>query len=301
MEELALRAVGEDAPEVEDLAACAAPWRLLQTGAGEPAWNMAVDQALAEAVAAGSSPPVLRLYGWEPAAVSLGYNQPVRERRPALEALHARGPGAVRRPTGGRAVLHAAEVTYSVAARCDRPPLAGGPRESCRTIHAAILAGLRALGLEDLSLYGAAPTGGVVDGRCECRPAPAALARRTSAACFATRSRTEVAWRGRKLVGSAQRRFSSALLQHGSILLSGDQSALERVWPGAAAEGGLTTLGEAGGRAFTFEEVAEAVREGFAGALGIGFEEDELREAEAAEARRLAEQRYRREEFLYRC
>ena len=266
----------------------AAAWRLVRTPPGCAAWNMAVDHALAESAARGASGPVLRLYAWSPAAVSIGHNQPIRERRESLEELRARGMEAVRRPTGGRAVLHADEVTYSVAAPAGLPGLEGGLRGSCARIHAAILAGLARLGIADLSLHEGAPAAGP----------------RRASACFATASRSEVAWRGRKLVGSAQRRLPGAILQQGSILLDSrldaGQSALEALWPESFGGGRWTSLAEAGGRRFGFDEVAGAVRAGFTEALGAAFASSALQPHEEASATSLLHDLYGRDEFLYR-
>ena len=246
---------------------------------------MACDQALAEAVGRGGSPPVLRLYAWDPPSLSVGYNQPLRDRRPQVEELRARGFGAVRRPTGGGAVLHAREVTYSVIAALDPRGWTGGPREACEAIHAAILAGLAGLGIEDLAMHG---NGGPTPGG---RPP----------VCFAATSRSEVAWRGRKLVGSAQRRLAGTLLQHGSILLGGAQRELEALWGSGFREPRVATLDEAGGRAFAFGEVAEAVRAGFEGGLAPALEASALAPAEKARLEQLVVERYGSDAFLYRC
>src|SRR5215213_2662474 len=98
-------------------------WRLLDTPPAPGAWNMAVDEALAESVRRGGA-PVLRVYRWSPPCLSLGRNQPARGRY-RLDALAARGIDVVRRPTGGRAVLHDRELTYAAALP---EALFGGPR-----------------------------------------------------------------------------------------------------------------------------------------------------------------------------
>lgn len=282
---------------------------------------MALDHALAEAVGAGESPPVLRFYGWNPAAVSLGYNQPVRERRAALERLRARGLDAVRRPTGGRAVLHAHEVTYAVVTPLGLAVAYGGVRETCARIHAAIRRGLELLGLRELTLNGAARRGAAARTKTPAAHGfpPGDLVRgvsdgpRAALTCFATPSRSEIAWRGRKLVGSAQRRLGGAVLQHGSILLSGDQAALEEIWPAdpVNVEAGPqhstlrlppASLLAAAGRDFTFADVAEAVGQGFGRELGIAFRRQDGRRDPGLQARvgALIENRYASEDFLYR-
>ena len=163
---------------------------------------MALDHALAAEVEDGTA--VLRLYAWSSPTVSFGRNEPARGRYVA-DASH-RGLDYVRRPTGGRAVLHDGELTYAVVA-----PAAtlGGPRRTYRRVNEALAAALRSLGAP-VTLAGAV-----------------ALPALDSGPCFQSPAEGEVVAVGRKLVGSAQARIGQALLQHGSILLEGDQSRLE--------------------------------------------------------------------------
>ncbi|HLM68541.1 MAG TPA: hypothetical protein VK358_13475, partial [Longimicrobium sp.] len=104
--------------------AAGTPWRLLDTPPAPGAWNMAVDEALAQSVRAGE-PPVLRVYRWSPPCLSLGRNQPSGGYD--RDEIRRRGLDVVRRPTGGRAVLHHRELTYSVAAA---EGVLGGPRQA---------------------------------------------------------------------------------------------------------------------------------------------------------------------------
>jgi lipoate-protein ligase A len=262
-------------------------WQLLATRTADAAWNMACDHALAESVGLGESPPALRLFGWDPPAVSVGYNQRLRDVADRLPELRRLGLDLVRRPTGGGAVLHADEVTYSVAAPLWSSLLERGPKAACARIHAAILAGLESLGIAGLS----GDAGRSVTALVRARP--------TRDVCFAATSRSEIAWRGRKLVGSAQRRLGRALLQHGSILLAGDQKALGVLWPGAS-QTGAANLAEAGGRRFEWEEVAEAVKRGFEQTLGMAFTESPLGRAERRRIDELARERYGLEDFTFR-
>lgn len=264
---------------------------------------MACDHALAESVGRGEGPAVLRLFGWDPPAVSVGYNQPLRDVRHRLTELRRSGVDLVRRPTGGGAVLHADEVTYSVAASLGSPLLEDGPRAACARIHAAILTGLESLGISGLALLGgpsrSKPVEGVDGGGQDgaaVSPTPISL---TPRVCFATASRSEVSWRGRKLVGSAQRRMGGALLQHGSILLAGDQGRLAVLWP-EAARTGVATLAEAGGRRFGWAEVAEAVRCGFERGLGAVLAETRLEPAELRRIEALVRELYECGGFLLR-
>jgi lipoate-protein ligase A len=165
---------------------------------------MALDEALVESVAAGGA-PTLRFYAWSPPAVSFGYAQdPAREAD--LGACRALGLDLVRRPTGGRAVLHWQELTYSVICRPDDERTGGRIEHTYRRIGECLVAGLRLFGV-DAELEKAQVR--------QLRPKGAAAA----LPCFSSIARWEIKCRGRKLVGSAQRRFAGAVLQHGSIII----------------------------------------------------------------------------------
>jgi lipoyl(octanoyl) transferase len=179
-------------------------FRLLDTSPAPGAWNMALDAALMDSVRAGGA-PVLRFYRWSPCCLSLGRNQPARERYD-LEALRARGFEVVRRPTGGRAVLHDRELTYSVILP---DSLLGGPRRSYATINRALVRGLRRLGVA-----------------AELQPRGRRAAVPSLLPCFREPAEGEVVVGGRKLVGSAQFRERHVLLQHGSLLLENDQATV---------------------------------------------------------------------------
>jgi len=174
-------------------------WRLLMDPPGEGVWNMAVDEAILDGVATGSSPATLRFFQWRPACLSLGYFQPLAV--VYEEACAAFGIGVVRRPTGGRAILHDRELTYSVAMPV--AVLSGDQAvpSSYFRLSQALLEGLRAAGAW-VTLARAEPDGGAGHGP----------------ACFDRASAHEILLDGRKLVGSAQVRRGGALLQHGSIL-----------------------------------------------------------------------------------
>ncbi|OIQ12323.1 lipoate--protein ligase family protein [Neomoorella thermoacetica] len=178
-------------------------WRLLDTGVSDPYTNMAIDEAILLEHREGKTPPTLRFYAWSPPTISLGYFQQL-EKEIDLEAVKERGLGLVRRLTGGRAVLHDDEVTYSVVAREDHPLMIGGIRPSYLRLAKALAAGLRELG---------APVE-IASGRKGGRE------EHTTAACFDAPSWYEITCGGRKLVGSAQTRKGGVVLQHGSIVLT---------------------------------------------------------------------------------
>jgi lipoate-protein ligase A len=185
-------------------------WRLLHSPASAGAYNMAMDEALM-AHAARTGQWVLRVYSWSSPTLSFGRNQTAvgaydRHR------LTERGIAVVRRPTGGRAILHDREVTYSVVA----PALdAGDLGESYARINRLLIAALHGLGLD----------AEVVD-RTDPSLKDPELERRGPLPCFHHPSAGEITLQGRKLVGSAQWRCSDALLQHGSILVDDDQVQL---------------------------------------------------------------------------
>ena len=237
--------------------------------------NMALDHALAELVPPGEA--VLRLYGWAPPTVSFGRNEPTRGRYD-LEAAAEAGLGFVRRPTGGRAVLHHNEVTYCAVL----PTRAfGGPREAYLRINEGLVRGLRTLGCAaDVAREGKvlAPDAGP---------------------CFQAPAPGEVMLGGRKLVGSAQVRIGESLLQHGSVILGGDQGALARLTGGTADPSPPATLESAVG-AVTWGVAAVALAEGVALALGGGWNEGDVTAAEDARARRLEAERYARDAWTWR-
>ena len=173
-------------------------WRVVDTGANCGAYNMGVDQVLAADAAQG---PVLRFYDWDPPAISCGWNQQP-EREANVEACRALGIDVVRRPTGGRAVLHWEELTYSVACTADVLVAGGGIEATHRKIGACLAEGLRLFGAP-VELERAGRCGEVL----------------RSGPCFGSTARWELKCQQRKLVGSAQRRYGHRLLQHGSILL----------------------------------------------------------------------------------
>lgn len=235
---------------------------------------MACDAALLAAADRDGFVPTLRLYAWDPPAVSLGHHQPDPSAADA-GLLRARGVDWVRRPTGGRAVYHAgpdAELTYGVAAPIATPGLGGGLADAYRRIHLAIAAGLERLG----AAVELAPRRQAADSRGPCdRVRPG-----SRQACFAATVPGEIEVAGRKLVGSAQRRSRRALLQHGSIPLAGDQALLEEIWPGSLEPGRTTTVAAAVGRAVGFDELATILAEAFAKSLGAELEPGKLSDAE---------------------
>ncbi|HSR48456.1 MAG TPA: lipoate--protein ligase family protein [Anaerolineales bacterium] len=263
----------------------ATSWRLLVSGLADGPRNMAIDEAVLQAVGEGGSPPTLRLYAWQPACLSLGYSQQAAVVDQTV--LADQGWGLVRRPTGGRALLHADELTYAIIGPIDHPALAGGVLDSYRRLSAGLVAALDRLGAR-----ADPPTGGTLSPE-----------ERANPVCFEVPSAYEITIGGRKLVGSAQLRRVRAVLQHGSLPLRGDITRVVRALrfdsPDArrAASERLarhaTTLEDVLGRPVGWEEVAQAMTTGFAGALALEWIEGGLSTREMDLAARLEELRRR--------
>jgi len=251
-------------------------WRVHRDGTDTGSWNMAMDHALARTLEAGCG--TVRFYGWVPHTISFGRNEPAKGLYDTAAAQRERIV-FVRRPTGGRAVFHAHEITYSVVAPLRA--LGGLPAAYVR-INEGLVKGLRGMGLDvELSNEGtaAAPDAGP---------------------CFQLPASGEVVMGGRKLVGSAQVRVGHALLQHGSVILRGDQSILARLTgtgesdpaPPATVEGVLGPT--------TASLVIDSLAEGLRLALGGTWAEGSYRSEALVAARRLEDERYGRETWTWR-
>ncbi len=260
---------------------------------------MALDEALLESVIKGGT-PVIRFYTWRPATLSLGVNQPVGEIDP--EECLRRGFGLVRRLTGGRAVLHQHELTYSVIAREGDPRVSGGVIESYRKISAALVDGLRSLGT-DVGLAEPNPALYRAIAASRRQPEPEETAESSfGAVCFDVASAYEITAGGRKLVGSAQARRGGAILQHGSILLDIDWDAWVSVFSYATEAGKqranaklptrMTSLREELGRLVTPEEVKAALVRSFEQTLKVELTPSTLNEQEKVATEQLAREKY---------
>jgi lipoate-protein ligase A len=250
-------------------------WRLQRDGPHSGARNMAVDHALADRLEPGEG--VLRLYGWARPTLSLGRNEPAGAY--PLEAIRAKGMDIVRRPTGGRAVLHDAELTYAIVA-----PVGawGSVRAAYRAINEGLAYALRSLGAPVVLAPGAA----------------GALAP-DAGPCFQVPAAGEVVASGRKLVGSAQARVGRALLQHGSILLAGSQNALGGTPQEPSGTPGPITLAELVPDV-SIDEVAAAVAESLRHRLAGEWADGELTDSERETADRLERERYGQDAWTLR-
>lgn len=254
-------------------------FRLLTTGYNSASYNMALDEAVLEHIAEGKSPPTLRFYGWKPPAISIGYFQSLEEEID-LEACKKYGVDFVRRITGGGAVLHEHEVTYSIhipesaAAELNLPL---GILESYGKICGGILRGLASLGLDAKFV----PLNDIIivkDG------AP------------------------KKISGNAQTRKRGIILQHGTILLKVDVDKMFEILkvPNEKLKGKLIedvkqrVMGLSGvlGREVSFEETLEVLKKGFVEEFpNAEFEKGELKESEKALLEKLKMEKYGAEEW----
>jgi lipoate-protein ligase A len=228
-------------------------WDLIVDPPATGAANMARDRALLDQLVTGKRPATLRFYSWAPACISLGLGQ--REDILDLDAVRRAGLDVVRRPTGGQALLHDRELTYSVVASQQDPAVGGTLMQSYHAISEALLAGLGELGVHGEG----AP----------CEPRPAAG---VTPVCFASASAEEVLVGGRKLLASAQWRSRGAFLQHGSLLLEDRQGELPGLMRDRAARQVRpvsVSLGELMAEVPSLETLAEVLSRGFRATLGI--------------------------------
>ncbi len=245
---------------------------------------MAQDEALLLGNSGREAPPALRFYGWQPAALSIGYAQDI-ERGINREAVKERGLDVVRRPTGGRGVLHQQELTYSLVASQALFP--HGIAGSYRAISEALLLGLRKLGVR-----------GELTEKVEGKDI---------SACFLTSLGYEIKVNGKKIIGSAQRRRDQTLLQQGSILLETDYQALADVFLPPANISGESWLERMRGRVGSLAEflgylpqgkdIIEAVCEGFTKTFGAEFIPSELTCFEERTCRELLAGKYNKKDW----
>lgn len=253
---------------------------------------MAVDEAILEAVGERAVLPTLRLYAWNPPCLSLGFAQPAADvDHPALEK---RGWQLVRRPTGGRAILHTDELTYSVTAPLDEARVAGGVLESYRRLAQALLQALVQLGLparadKEYPQASDSPAGGPV--------------------CFEVPSNYEITVAGKKLVGSAQARRKDGVLQHGSLPLHGDLTRITQVlaYPDQPAREKAArrlldhaTNAELLGHHLAWETAASAFQAAFQEVLNLNLLEEPLTLAELRRADELVRDKYAHSSWTYR-
>lgn len=255
-------------------------WRLIASGEADGFSNMALDEALLLLFEPGSAPPTVRFYAWSPPCLSLGYSQSLAE--VDLEQCTREGLDCVRRLTGGRAVLHQRDFTYSLVASTTDPRLGGRLEETYRQVTLGLLAGLQGLGLEAALERGDTAT------------------KARTGACFDAPLRHELLVQGRKIAGSAQRRWRGLFLQQGTLPLEMDSRRLYSLLrprnqgpaPGQTLEERALSLSQALDRKVTWGEVAQAMRRGFEQAWNVTLIESPPTDEEVALARKLRAEKY---------
>lgn len=249
-------------------------FRLLDTYAEKASYNMGLDEAILESVSSGRELPTLRLYAWEPAAISIGYFQGLYE-EVDIDACHARGVDIVRRITGGGAVFHQAEVTYSIIIPETHPLAPKSIMASYANICAGIVEGLGIMGIDAQF----APINDIVSG-------------------------------GKKVSGNAQTRKRGCLLQHGTIILDVDVDLMFELLkvPQEKARGRLiqdvkarvTSLSAILGRPVGYAEAGLALAEGFGRALDLDYTVAHPSDVEIARAREIAAEKFADPEWTSR-
>lgn len=267
------------------------PWRLLITSPAEGPWNMAVDEVILESVIANNSRSTLRLYAWHPPCLSLGYAQPYSDVEPSL--LESFGWGVVRRPTGGRAILHTDELTYAVVAPSGKSLFSGGVVESYHRIAKALATALIRLGLPvETSEHR-------LDGNKSKNPV-----------CFEVPSTFEITANQKKILGSAQARRKGGILQHGSFPLGGDIGRVTRVLSfqseSVRTQAYHRLLAKAAtaesiiGRPVSWDGAAQAFVSSFCDIFDLVLIEEPLTQVEISRVDEILEQKYTNPKWLKR-
>lgn len=243
-----------------------------------------MDESILEHIYRGESKPTLRLYSWNPPCLSLGHAQSFKD--VDVERLKSHGWDVVRRVTGGRAILHTDELTYSVTGSADEPVLSGGVLESYNRLAQALLHAVQSLSVPvEMKEHEGGHT-----------------KQNLNPVCFEVPSTYEITVDGKKLIGSAQARKKEGVLQHGSLPLTGDltricdalifeneaarETAKERLLARA------TTVESVLGVGADWETAAQAFIRGFEAELGIQFERGELSKSESQRADELVKEKY---------
>jgi len=258
---------------------------------------MAVDESILEHIYRGEALPTLRLYSWNPPCLSLGHAQPFAD--VDVARLKSHGWDVVRRLTGGRAILHTDELTYSVAGSTDEPILAGGVLESYNNLAQALMFAMRELGLPVEMKDSVGHASSVTPTN---PSSHASSVTYVNPVCFEVPSTYEITVNGKKLIGSAQARKKEGVLQHGSLPLTGDLARIcqalifkDEAAREIAAQRLLTratTVESIIGVETDWETAAQAFVRGFEAQLGIHFERGEVSRSESERAEELVKEKY---------
>lgn len=270
-------------------------WHYLDSGPSGATMNMAIDEVLLHKMKDDDAIPILRFYRWSRPAVTIGYFQDVLNDFD-LRGFEKQGWTFVRRLTGGRAVFHDQELTYSVVLPHASPAAAGGVLDSYNRLSKGLLIGLRGIGVDAQLVSSRREKGG------------AKRSRSRSANCFASFSWYEIQVGGKKLVGSAQRRTPYGILQQGSILLSTEgfrcfsevlrkNARQDKTARGPVPGHRMTSIEEVLKKPVDLNQLKESILSGFRDAHGIRFAEIQLADEDERAARCLVKSRYGRSEW----
>lgn len=272
-------------------------WYFINSGPCHPAYNMALDEALLDWHSVGEIPPVIRFYEWNPATLSIGYFQQVHKDI-NIQSVKEQNLGFVRRPTGGRAVLHDQELTYSVIVSESYPNMPATVTEAYRVISEGILLGFQKLGLE---AYFSVP---------ETKEQFDDLKKPKSAVCFDAPSWYELVVEGKKVAGSAQTRQKGVILQHGAILLDLNEELLLSVFNFESAEAKermrkklpqkAVAMNQFVDTPFTIADCVDAFSNGFKEALDIELVPYKLNETQQQYVEHLMKNKYDTDEWNYK-
>lgn len=245
-------------------------------------FNMALDEAISDAVRKGLSPPTLRIYQWDKPSISIGYFQRITDIN--IDYCKQKGYPIVRRPTGGRAILHDIELTYSLSTRFDSNTFKGRLREDYSAISRAILSGLRLCGIE-----------------ARINHSRKRYTAQKSPACFKFISYSEIIVNNKKVTGSAQKRYTDGFLQQGSIPISIDRCELRNVLKIDEDEGfdDIGTIREFAPE-ITINELRNAIKRAFENILKVKMISDGPTKFEMELTKRLESEKYSTDEWNLR-
>lgn len=272
-------------------------WYFINSGPCSPSYNMALDEALLDMHSQGEIPPVIRFYEWNPATLSIGYFQSA-EKDIDFDALKTQQLGFVRRPTGGRAVLHESELTYSIIVTEEYPNMPATVTEAYRVLSEGLLVGFQNLGLD---AYFSIP---------DTEEKQADLMKPKSAVCFDAPSWYELVVEGKKVAGSAQTRQKGVILQHGAILLDLDEEKLLSVFKFSSPEAKermrrklpekAVAINQLTDMEITIPQCIKAFKEGFEQALEIELVPYELTDEQLQYVKTLEETKYLNDEWNFK-
>lgn len=268
-------------------------WRFLDTGKGSAFFNMALDEAILNAVGKDASPPTFRLYEWNPSAVTFGYFQDIK-RLINIERCKVDGVDITRRLTGGRAVFHKNEITYSVVSSTGDPCFGGNNIDTYQSINKVLVESFNLLGIN-----ARINRGGIGKG--------IPSANRRLLPCFLTTSKFEITLDGKKLVGSAQRRLNGLFLQQGSILIEPGYERITEYLKGnisvaeykkRLSEGTVDLKSKLNGT-FSVSSLKASLFDTFKKMVGLKCEFEDATHEELKHTERLIEERYKSKGWIF--